>query len=309
MTDSFAIETTGLTRAFGSCKAVDGIDLRVPRGNIYGFLGPNGAGKTTTIRLLLGLLRADSGSILLGGEILTPERRDLMRYIGALVETPSLYPHLTGHENLEITRRILDVPRSRITNSLDLFGLANDANRGVRTYSLGMRQRLGLALAWLGQPRLLMLDEPANGLDPAGIQALRGQLRQLAHEQSVTVFLSSHVLREVEQIADRIGIINHGRLLFQGRFQELQRYQAPLTVVTDRSLDAAAVLKSDGWEVLENSGDSTVVRITGDTDIAVINRSLLERGFQVYRLERTQETLEELFLRLVSNAPEQKITQ
>lgn len=309
MTDSFAIETTGLTRAFGSCRAVDGIDLRVPRGNIYGFLGPNGAGKTTTIRLLLGLLRPDSGSILLDGEILTPERRDLMRYIGALVETPSLYPHLTGQENLEITRRILDVPRSRITNSLDLFGLANDAHRVVRTYSLGMRQRLGLALAWLGEPRLLMLDEPANGLDPAGIQALRGQLRQLAHEQSVTVFLSSHVLREVEQIADRIGIINHGRLLFQGRFQELQRYQAPLTVVTDRNSAAADVLKSDGWQVLGNSGDSTVVRITGDTDIAVINRSLLERGFQIYRLERTQETLEELFLRLVSDTSEQKITQ
>jgi lantibiotic transport system ATP-binding protein len=309
MTDSLAIETSSLTRSFGPCIAVDGIDLRVSRANVYGFLGPNGAGKTTTIRLLLGLLRPDSGSILLDGEILTRDRRDIMRRIGALVETPALYPHLTGRENLEITRRILDVPESRLSSALDVFGLTKDADRLVRAYSLGMRQRLGLALAWVGEPRLLMLDEPANGLDPAGIRDLRNQIRQFAHDKNVTVFLSSHVLGEVEQIADQIGIINHGRLLFQGRLQELQRYQPPLTVMTDRNPEAAALLKSNGWQVRGNSADSIAVRITSDADIAAINRSLLDHGIQVYRLERTQETLEEFFLRLVSGAPQHAVAQ
>lgn len=308
MADSLAIETTGLTRSFGACVAVDGIDLRVPRGTVYGFLGPNGAGKTTTIRLLLGLLRPDSGSILFDGEILTRDRRDMMRRIGALVETPTLYPNLTGRENLELTRRILDVAKSRVDASLEVFGLTNDAHRLVRTYSLGMRQRLGLALACLGEPRLLMLDEPANGLDPAGIRDLRNQIRQFAHDQDVTVFLSSHVLREVEQLADQIGIIQHGRLIFQGRLQDLQRYQPPLTVMTDRNSEAVAVLKSNGWQVLGNSADSIAVRITSDADIAAINRSLLDHGIQVYRLEHTQETLEEFFLRLVSGDSEQAVT-
>lgn len=301
MPDSFAIETRDLTRRFGSCTALDGIDLRVPRGTIYGFLGPNGAGKTTTIRLLLGLLRPDGGSILLNGETLTPERREMMRGIGAMVETPSLYPHLTGYENLELTRRILDLPKTSVPEALAFFGMTADAHRVVRGYSLGMRQRLGLALAWLGQPRVLMLDEPANGLDPVGIRELRERLRQLTHDRQVTVFLSSHVLNEVEQVADWIGIINRGRLLFQGKLSDLHRYHLPVTAVTDRSREAADVLKEKGWHVLQDDGDSVSVQISCDSEVAAINRCLLEHGIQVYRLERKQETLEELFVRLVSS--------
>jgi ABC-type multidrug transport system ATPase subunit len=301
MTDSLAIESRGLTRNFGSCTAVSGLELRVPRGIIYGFLGPNGAGKTTTIRLLLGLLRPTSGTVLLNGELLTQERRELMRGIGALVETPSLYPHLTGQENLEVTRRILKLPRSRVADALALSGLTANANRVVRTYSLGMRQRLGLALAWLAEPSLIMLDEPANGLDPAGIRELRGHLQQLARDHNVTIFLSSHVLNEVEQVADYIGIINRGQLLFQGKLQELQRYQAPLTVVADRGFDAAALLKANGWMVLKESENLLEVQISLDADIAAINRCLLDNGLHVYRLERRQETLEDLFLRMVVN--------
>src|SRR5213082_443552 len=197
--DSLAIETRGLTRTFESRIAVDRLDLRVTQGTIYGFLGPNGAGKTTTIRLLLGLLPPDSGEILLNGELLTEGRRDLLRSIGALVESPSLYPHLTGRENLEVTRRLLDLPKSRVGDALALAGLTADADRLVRNFSLGMRQRLGLALAWLGKPQLLILDEPANGLDPAGIRELRDQVRRLVREHNVTVFLSSHVLRSEER--------------------------------------------------------------------------------------------------------------
>jgi len=301
MTDSLAIESRRLTRTFGSCTAVNGLELRVPRGIIYGFLGPNGAGKTTTIRLLLGLLRPTSGTIRLNGELLTQDRRELMRGIGALVETPSLYPHLTGQENLEVTRRILKLPRSRVADTLALSGLTADANRVVRAYSLGMRQRLGLALAWLGDPSLLMLDEPANGLDPAGIRELRGHLQQLAHDHNVTIFLSSHVLNEVEQVADCIGIINRGQLLFQGKLQELRRYQSPLTVVADRGFDAAVLLKANGWQVLKESENLLEVEISLDADIAAINRCLLDNGLHVYRLERRPETLEDLFLRMVVN--------
>jgi ABC-2 type transport system ATP-binding protein len=298
----WAIETRGLTRRFGAQTAVDGIDLHVPRGAVYGFLGPNGAGKTTTIRLLLGLLRPSSGSILLNGEPLTEGRPEMMRAVGALVETPSLYPHLTGYENLEVTRRIRDLPKRCVPEALSFFGLTEDGARLVRTYSLGTRQRLGLALAWLGRPELLLLDEPGNGLDPAGIRELRAQLRQLAREHNVTVFLSSHVLNEVEQVADLIGIVGRGRLLFEGRLNELQRYQAPLVAVTDRSKDAAALLASKGWRVLEGSSDSVSIQISSEANAAEVNRCLLEHGIQVFRLERQQETLEDLFLRLISNS-------
>jgi len=294
------IETRALSRAFGSQKAVENLDLRVPLGSIYGFLGPNGAGKTTTIRLLLGLLRPSGGSIFFNGEPFTEHRRSLLRDIGALVETPSLYPHLTGRENLELTRRILDLPRANVGAALDFVGLTSDAQRPVRTYSLGMRQRLGLALAWLGQPGLLLLDEPANGLDPAGIRELRAQLRGLARERLVTVFLSSHVLNEVEQIADWIGIINHGRLLFQGQLQGLQQYQSSLSVRVDRRADASALLKERGFSVREEADDTLSVQTSSEEDAATVNGLLMRHGIQVSGLERRQGSLEDVFLRLVS---------
>ena len=300
MADCFAIETRGLTRRFGSRLAVDGLDICVPGGSIYGFLGPNGAGKTTTIRLMLGLLRPDSGQVLFNGEVLTHQRREMLRNVGALVETPSLYPHLTGRENLEVSRRILDLPRSRVGDALALAGLTTDADKLVRAYSLGMRQRLGLALAWLGQPALMVLDEPTNGLDPAGIRELRDHLRHVARDRQVTVFLSSHVLNEVEQIADYVGIIRDGRLLFQGKLHELLQHHASLTLVTDGNSNAAAVLAAKGWRVLETAENTITVEGTSDADAALINRDLLEHGIAVCRLERKSESLEDLFLRLVS---------
>jgi ABC-type multidrug transport system ATPase subunit len=222
MSETLAIETRQLTRTFGSRVAVNALDLRVPRGCIFGFLGPNGAGKTTTIRLLLGLLTPTSGDVVLNGERFTRDRRDLLRHVGALVEAPSLYPHLTGEENLNVTRRLLDLPASRVHEVLDLFDLASDARRPVRAYSTGMRQLLGLALAWLGDPTLLVLDEPTSSLDPVATRKLRALLRRLTAERGVTIFLSSHVLSEVEQIVDWLGIIHKGRLLFQGELSSLK---------------------------------------------------------------------------------------
>lgn len=216
-----AIETRGLTRAFGRSLAVDRVDLRVPRGAVYGFLGPNGAGKTTTIRLVLGLLTADGGEVWLNGARFTRDRRDLLREVGALVERPSLYPHLSGEENLEVIRRLLNLPRRRVDEVLDRFGLSAVRGRLVRTYSMGMRQLLGLSLAWITRPSLLVLDEPANGLDPAATRTLRALLRETATAGS-SVLVSSHVLAEVEQVADHIGVIHQGQLLFQGELSALK---------------------------------------------------------------------------------------
>ncbi|HEX3582062.1 MAG TPA: ATP-binding cassette domain-containing protein [Thermoanaerobaculia bacterium] len=213
------IETTALTRRFGTRVAVDDVHLQVPQGEIYGFLGLNGAGKTTTIRMLLGLIRADEGEVRIFGE---PFRREVLARIGALVEMPSLYSHLTGRQNLEVTRRQIGAPKTSIDRSLGVVGLDDDANRLVREYSLGMRQRLGLALALLGSPELLILDEPTNGLDPAGIHEMRDLIRRMPAEHGVTVFLSSHLLAEVEQIAGFIGIIHKGRMVFQGPLAELR---------------------------------------------------------------------------------------
>jgi ABC-2 type transport system ATP-binding protein len=217
---NYAIETEALTRAFGARAAVEQLNLLVPNGGIYGFLGPNGAGKTTTIRMLLGLIRPDSGKVRLFGKHF---EFSMLNRVGSLVEAPSLYPHLTGRENLEVTRRLVGAARADIDRVLAIVRLARDADRLVREYSLGMRQRLGLALALLNSPELLILDEPTNGLDPAGIHEMRDLLRRMPAEHGVTVFLSSHLLSEVEQIAGSVGIIREGRMLFQGSLAELRR--------------------------------------------------------------------------------------
>lgn len=211
--EHLAVRTAALTRYFGDIRAVDELELHVPLGSVYGFLGPNGAGKTTTIRLLLGLTRPDKGEVCLLGQRLTVRtRRELLSRVGALVETPSLYPHLNGRENLQVTQEFVGLPRTSIDRVLDTVGLRRDSHRLVRTYSLGMRQRLGLALALLGEPELLILDEPTNGLDPAGIHEMRNLLRELAAEHGISVFVSSHLLSGVEQMASHVGIIARGHL-------------------------------------------------------------------------------------------------
>jgi len=300
MTDSYAIETRGLSRTFGRQTAVDGLNLLVPRGCIYGFLGPNGAGKTTTIRLLLGLLRPTNGNIRLMGEPIIYGQPNLRSSVGALAETPTLYPHLTGAENLEVTRRMLGLPKTHVAEALEMVGLTADARRLVHSYSLGMRQRLGLALACLAKPSLLILDEPGNGLDPAGTRELRTLLRRFVHEQDATVFLSSHVLSEVEQIADRIGIIHRARLLFQGRLDELKGYERKLRIRVDQCEKTREILKTEGWRISESSEGWISVRISSDTDAVVVNKILVEKGIQVLALQPQQATLEDLFIHLTS---------
>ncbi|MHB1294142.1 MAG: ABC transporter ATP-binding protein [Anaerolineae bacterium] len=299
--EPFAIETCALTRHFGNVTAVQQVDLQVPPGAIYGFLGPNGAGKTTTIRMLLGLIKPTSGSVRLFGEPLLGQRIRLLRDIGALVESPSLYPHLSGRENLEVTRRLLGIDVQHVERVLHVVHMDSCADRKVGIYSTGMRQRLGIGMALLSAPRLLILDEPTNGLDPAGIREVRALIRRLPEELGVTVFLSSHLLGEVEQVASHLGIISGGRLLFQGKLDELQaQRQTRITLSVDRATDAVQKLRSARWEV-EQCDDHTLHVVAATAQSAArINALLVNASIEVYHLAMEGPSLEDAFLRLTN---------
>lgn len=299
--NEYLIETRGLTRRFGPQVAVNDLNLLVPAAGVYGFLGPNGAGKTTAIRMLLGLIRPDAGEVRLFGQALNSNHRLTMSRVGALVEAPSLYPHLTGRENLEVTRRLTGAPRKWIDQALETIKLTREADRRVREYSLGMRQRLGLALALLNRPELLILDEPTNGLDPAGIHEMRDLIRRLPEEFGATVFLSSHLLSEVEQIASHIGIIHESRLLFQGTLSKLQqKQQTELSVGVTKPDEAFACLVSAGWSVERRNGLLSVATKARE-DVAQINRLLVDQRLDVFHLSLSQRSLEDIFLTLTNS--------
>jgi ABC-2 type transport system ATP-binding protein len=299
MSTDHVIETSGLTRRFGKLTAVEDLALRVPAYSVYGFLGPNGAGKTTTIRMLLGLLRPDAGAVHLFGESLARGRGALLARVGALVETPSLYPHLTGRENLEIVRRLIGARSALIDRALGIVRLHDAAGRVVSQYSHGMRQRLGLAVALLNEPELLILDEPTNGLDPAGIHEMRELICTLPEDQGVTVFLSSHLLGEIEQVATHIGIVSKGRLLFQGAPDELQaRLQDEVSLGVDQREVALRVLAGAGWTAQPNGNGRLHVAANGRSDAALLNAQLVSAGVNVFHLSLEQPSLEDIFLKL-----------
>lgn len=227
------IETKRLTKAYGDFTAVSGIDLHIPKGKVYGFLGPNGAGKSTTMKMLLGLLRPTGGSFTMDGKQYPEDRMEILREVGSLIEAPAFYGNLTGEENLEILRRILGLPKSDLAEALEIVGLTQFRLRLAKNYSLGMKQRLGLAGALIGKPPILILDEPTNGLDPVGIHEIRTLIRSLPERYGCTVLVSSHLLSEIELMADTIGILNHGHLLFEGTLDQLQWNAASLGYPTD----------------------------------------------------------------------------
>jgi len=300
-----ALQTIQLSHRFGPLLALDRLDLGVPVGSIYGFLGPNGAGKTTTIRALLGLIRPQAGEVRLLGQPLAGQRAALLRRVGSLVETPSLYPHLTGTENLQVKQQLVGLPRMEIERVLEVVGLRQDAGRLVRGYSLGMQQRLGLAKALLGGPELLILDEPTNGLDPAGIHELRELIRRLPGEHGVTIFLSSHLLGEVEHMATHVGIIGRGRVLFEGTLGELHgRTGERLLLEVDRPTAALHLLGRAGWQGAERVGEAgrIEVHIGGREEAARINGLLVQAGVAVTELRVEQPSLEALFLQLTGSA-------
>lgn len=297
------IETHGLTRRFGEVTAVESVDLHVPHGNVYGFLGPNGAGKTTTIRLLLGLIKPDSGDVNIFGKSIREDRIDILSRIGALVEQPAFYPHLTGRENLEIIRRLRGLDMVAIETVLRTVKLLEAADRLAKTYSTGMVQRLGLAIALIGEPQLLILDEPTNGLDPAGIHEIRELIIRLAEECGITIFLSSHLLNEVEQVADLIGIIQDGKLIFQGTLEMLQsQLQGTLVLKVDQPAAATSLLSQAGWQVQRNGGKKLTVNANGLSDVAMINAQLTQHGFNVFEVCPERPSLEDIFLTLTEKA-------
>ena len=217
------IETKNLTKTYKEFIAVDHVSLHIKKGSIYGFLGPNGAGKSTTMKMLLGLTAPTDGEFQIDNMTFPNDRVQILKNVGSFIESPSFYPNLTGRENLDIIRRILGLPATSVDEALELVGLSEFGNRLAKKYSLGMKQRLGLAGALLGRPPILILDEPTNGLDPSGIHEIRNLIKSLPDIYDCTVLISSHMLSEIELIADDIGILNHGQLLFEGSLDELRQ--------------------------------------------------------------------------------------
>jgi len=294
-----------LSFSFGRTPAVTDVSLTLHRGEMFGFVGPNGAGKTTTIKMVLGLLEPDQGAISAFGFSMRHHRLEILRRIGALVETPALYQHLTAEENLRINQLVYGVPRRNIDQVLDLTGLLEARRKRVKHYSLGMKQRLGIAMALLHQPELLILDEPANGLDPAGIQELRVLLKQLAQERGLTILVSSHVLAELEQTAASVAIITRGRLRYHGSLDELKAgHRGVLHLGVSDKVRAGQVLLPHGYAVSPGPPGLLEVAVTGKGEIARINELMVRNGIDVYQLSFAQPNLEEIFLRLVREGGE-----
>lgn len=236
------IETQNLTKSYGGFTAVSGITLHIPKGTVYGFLGPNGAGKSTTMKMFLGLTKPTSGSFVIDGKQFPADRVPILKEVGSFIEAPAFYGNLTGEENLDIVRKILGLPKSSITEALEIVGLTPYRKRLAKKYSLGMKQRLGLASALIGKPPILILDEPTNGLDPVGIHEIRTMIRSLPQQFACTVLVSSHLLSEIELMADNVGILNHGRLLFEGTLDALKRDAASQGYPTDNLEDTFLAL-------------------------------------------------------------------
>jgi ABC-type multidrug transport system ATPase subunit len=297
------ISTQDLSFNFGDQQVVKSLSLQVPEGSIYGFLGPNGAGKTTTIKLLLNLLKVQSGSIHIFEQDIQHHRINILSQIGSLIEQPAIYQHLTGKENLLNRALLLRVPVKRVDDMLALVQLTGAADKKAGQYSLGMKQRLGIALALLADPKLLILDEPTNGLDPNGIIEVRELLIKLVRQYNKTVFISSHLLAEVERMATHVGIINNGELLFQGSINELQALSQPqVCIEADNTVDAANLLTRNHFMVTDVTDNYLYVPYSNKQKIAEINSLLNRNGHAVYSIGKQQKDLERLFLDITQKA-------
>ena len=279
------------------------INLMVPKGSIYGFLGPNGAGKTTTLRLILGLLKRQTGSINVFNVHFDENRIEILNQTGSLIESPSLYSHLTAYENLNVLRKIYQCPESRINDVLELVGLSNTGKKKSGLFSLGMKQRLGIAIALLNNPALLILDEPTNGLDPNGILEIRELLKRINAESGITIVISSHLLSEIEKLVSHVGIINNGAMLFQGTLSDLKRQKLQASGVLFKTNDAIRsqmILKENGIDT-QISDDSLIIPAFEPKQISLLNRKLMEDGIEVHEISPINNDLEKIFMNLVSN--------
>ncbi|MBT9283832.1 MULTISPECIES: ABC transporter ATP-binding protein [Bacillus] len=296
MNDQIVV-THDLTKKYKKHTSVDGLNLRIRRGEIYGFLGPNGAGKTTTIRMLLGLIKPTKGNIEIFGQNLNKNRLQILQRIGSLVESPTYYGNLTGYENLEAVRRLRGLPEQRVNEVLETVRLSKVANRLTKEYSLGMKQRLGIAVALLSSPDLLILDEPTNGLDPSGIQEIRELIKELP-KSGMSVIVSSHLLSEIDQMATQVGIINNGKMIFQDSIASLHQKRKPLLKVgVSDVIEAKTILNRKGLKV-DLQKNYLWLSQTEPEFVSEINSILLHSGLSVFRLEEKTRSLEDIFLEL-----------
>ena len=304
---NYAIQTKNLCKEYKGELRVSHLNLNIPSGCVYGFLGPNGAGKSTSMKILLGLVHPTSGSVKLLGQTMNEENRiALLRKTGSLIESPSGYLHLTAKENLMIIADLKGISHKDIDRVLDIVKLTADANRKVGQYSLGMKQRLGIAMALLGTPKLLILDEPTNGLDPAGIQEMRGLIASMPERTGATVLISSHLLSEMEQMVTQVGILNHGKMLFEGSLQELQKHSHGNIQL--KVLDvpkSIAVLNRQGIRTtMMKQPNLLELPPLSEEILAVLVRNLAESGAGVVGLTTQTKSLEEIFLSLTQNGRE-----
>ena len=294
---NYAIETVGLNFSFGNQAIVTDLSLQVPKGSIYGFLGPNGAGKTTTIKILLNLLKSPADQVFIFGKEINNNRIACLTRMGALVEQPAIYGHLTGKENLINRCIILGIKKSKAEEMLTLVGLSDAANKKSNKYSLGMKQRLGIALALVSDPELLLLDEPTNGLDPNGIIEVRNLMVELATKHGKTILVSSHLLAEIEKTATHVGIINKGKLLFQGTIDELHLLSKPvLEIEVEQTELASSLLSEAGIEIISRTEKRITIPFSSANQSGEINTLLVQRGCSVSSLSKQRKDLENLFL-------------
>lgn len=295
---NYLLETKNLTKTYKGVNVVENLNLKIKEGEIYGFLGPNGAGKTTTIRMLLGLITPSKGDIQIFGKDFKDNRLDILSAVGSLVESPSYYPHLSGENNLETIRKILNVPKQRIHEVLDLVRLTKVADRKVSEYSLGMKQRLAIAASLLGNPRLIILDEPTNGLDPAGIIEIRDLIIKLPKEHGITVIISSHLLSEIEQVASQVGIITKGNMIFQDSIEVLrEKANRRILFNTSDFNKTSKILTNEGIEISENS-QGILMNIQTNKKIGSLVRKMINSDIDVYRIVEEKTSLEDIFLEL-----------
>ena len=295
----YIVETKGLSKSYGDKQVVRDVDLKVPKGCVYGFMGPNGAGKSTTLKMLLGLVKAGSGEARIAGKEMNPKNRlEILKETGSLIESPSYYGHLTGRENLEIVRTLKCAPEKEIDQVLKLVRMERQQNKKAREYSLGMKQRLGLAAALIGRPELLILDEPTNGLDPAGIQEIRELICELPKRMGITVLVSSHLLSEMDQMADYVGIINHGQLIFQDKLDVLHEHSKSklLLQVMNRTV-TLKILESRGVEGRVTEEGILIPGFSDDRTADLVS-ALAAGGAGLFRVEARQKSLEDIFLSL-----------
>ena len=298
---SNVLQIKNLQKEFKDTQVVNLSSLSVQQGEIYGFLGPNGAGKTTTMKMILSLISRTAGEIEVFGQPIDTDKQYLNQ-IGSMIEEPSYYPNLTGYENLLVFQKILGFDKKNIQETLKIVGLDQPKNKKklVKDYSLGMKQRLALAFALVKKPRLLILDEPTNGLDPAGIHEIRELIIKLAKEQGITVFISTHILSEVEHIADRVGIINHGQLVYEGEIRKIQsnKWLEVRGDFRDRREVISKVLFGYPCKMLEIQEDKLKLTNLADQQISSLLRDLIVEKVPIYEVKQEQETLESIFLNL-----------